>query len=145
MPRIPDDAGRASHPGNLLWPNVASQIFHLDAVAQGGQRVEVGDNVYAPVDMMLGPEEPRSFIELSAALGADRIPWRFAAVIEGGGKTAMTMKEIGASFLAMFPQNADLRRAFQALGDERATNNHVAVKMRVSCATWAPVEDVRKL
>ena len=145
MPRIPDDEARASHAGNLLWPSIASQIFHLDAVAQGGQRVRVGDNVYAPVDMALGPEEPRSFIELSAALGADRIPWRFAAVIEGGGKTAMTMKEVAASFLAMFPQNADLRRAFQALKDERATNNHIAVKMRVSCATWAPVEDGRKL
>ena len=145
MPRIPDDEARASHPGHQLWPNLASQIFHLDAVTQGGQRVQIGDHVYAPIDMALGPEEPRSFIELSAVLGADRIPWRFAAVIEGGGRTAMTMKEIGASFLAMFPQNADLRRAFQALHDERATHNHIAIKLRASFATWAPVDDMRKL
>ena len=64
----------------------------------------------ANLSLML--KQPRSFIELSAALGADRIPWRFSAIIEGGGRTAMTMKEIGASFLSMFPQNADLRRAF---------------------------------
>ena len=145
MPRMPDGDAKTVDPEHLLWPSLRSQIFHLDAVTQGGQRVQIGDNVYAPVDMVLGPEEPRSFIELSAALGADRIPWRFAAIIEGGGRTAMTMKEIGASFLSMFPQNADLRRAFQALKEERATNNHIAVKLRVSFATWAPVEDVRKL
>jgi intracellular multiplication protein IcmB len=145
MPRIPDDETGAVNPGCMLWPSLRSQIFHLDAVTQGGQRVQVGDNVYAPVDMALGPEEPRSFIELSAALGADRIPWRCVAIIEGGGRTAMTMKEVGASFLSMFPQNNDLRRAFQALRDERAVNNHIAVKLRMSFATWAPVEDVRKL
>ena len=145
MPRIPEDGRRASKAENLLWPSIPSQLFHLDAVTQGGQRVQIGENVYAPVDMALGPEDPRSFIELSAALGADRIPWRFAAIIEGGGRTAMTMKDVAAGFLAMFPQNADLRRAFQALREERAANNHISVKWRCSFATWAPLDDVRKL
>ena len=43
------------------------------------------------------------------------------------------------------PQNADLRRAFQALREERAANNHISVKLRCSFATWAPLDDVRKL
>ena len=58
MPRMPEDERRASKPENLLWPSIPSQMFHLDAVTQGGQRVQIGENVYAPVDMALGPEDP---------------------------------------------------------------------------------------
>jgi intracellular multiplication protein IcmB len=144
MPRCPED-GETARPEHMLWPSIRSQMFTADAVTQGGQRVQIGDYEYAPVDMAVGPEDPRPFIELAAALGKDRIPWRGAIVIEGGGKAAMAMKEIGASFLAMFPSNGDLRRAFAALRQEREQNNHISVKLRASFATWAPVEDKRKL
>ena len=144
MPRCPEDDERAG-PEHLLWPSIRSQMFHADAVTQGGQRVRIGDYEYAPVDMSVGPEDPRPFIELAAALGKDRIPWRGAIVIEGGGKASMAIKEIGASFLAMFPSNGDLRRAFAALRQEREQNNHISVKLRASFATWAPIDDNRKL
>src|SRR6202012_912002 len=98
---------------------------------------------YAPIDMAVGPEDPRPFIELAAALGNDRIPWRGAIVVEGGGKAAMAMKEVGASFLAMFPSNGDLRRAFAALRQERERNNHISVKLRASFATWADRKSTR--
>ncbi len=144
MPRCPED-GEPARAEHLLWPSLRSQLFHADAVPKGGQRVQIGDYEYAPVDMAVGPEDPRPFIELAAALGNDRIPWRGAILIEGGGKTAMALKEIGASFLAMFPSNGDLRRAFAALRQEREQNNHISVKLRASFATWAPVEDSHKL
>jgi intracellular multiplication protein IcmB len=144
MPRLSEEDEKP-HPEGLLWPSIRSQIFHADAITHGGQRVQIGDYEYAPVDMVIGPEDPRPFVELSSALGKDRIPWRGAVLIEGGGKAMMAMKEIGASFLAMFPSNGDLRRAFAALQSERDQNNHISVKMRVSFATWASVEDNRKL
>jgi intracellular multiplication protein IcmB len=144
MPRLPEDDA-PPHPEGLLWPSIRSQIFHADAITQGGQRVQIGDYEYVSVDMAIGPEDPRPFIELATALGRDRIPWRGSIVIEGGGRNAMAMKEIGASFLAMFPSNGDLRRAFAALRHEREQNNHVAVKLRASFATWAPVEERRQL
>jgi intracellular multiplication protein IcmB len=144
MPRLPEE-NENPHPEGLLWPSIRSQIFHADAITHGGQRVQIGDYEYAPVDMAIGPEDPRPFIELSSTLGRDRIPWRGAVLIEGGGKAMMAMKEIGASFLAMFPSNGDLRRAFAALQEERNQNNHISVKLRASFATWASVEDSRKL
>ncbi|MEO8882678.1 MAG: ATP-binding protein [Devosia sp.] len=144
MPRCPEDDEKAQ-PAHMLWPSIRSQVFYADAITQGGQRVQIGDYEYAPVDMAVGPEDPRPFIELAAALGRDRIPWRCAIVVEGGGKASMAMKEIGASFLAMFPSNGDLRRAFAALRQEREQNNHISVKLRASFATWAPIEDKRKL
>ena len=144
MPRLPEDDEKP-HPEGLLWPALREQIFHADALTKGGQRVQIGDYEYANVDMNIGPEDPRPFVELSAALGKDRIPWRAAVVIEGGGKAAMAMKEIAAGFLAMFPNNTDLRRAFAALEREREQNNHISVKMRASFATWAPVEEGKRL
>ena len=145
MARCPEDDVKQPKPDCLLWPPVRDQLFYADAVTHGGQRVSFGDNAYGCVDMYLGPEDPRPFVELAATLGQDRIPWRMSIVIEGGGKASMQMKDIGASFLAMFPGNADLRRGFAFLKDVREKENHIAVKMRVSFATWAPVDQPGKL
>ena len=112
---------------------------------RGGQRVDFGDNAYAPVDMDLGPEDPRPFVELAATLGQDRIPWRASIVLEGCGQSAMQLKDIGASFLSMFPGNADLRRALAFIREARQRDNHISVRLRASFATWAPVDEPAKL
>jgi intracellular multiplication protein IcmB len=145
MPRCPEEGETKGLKGYALWPPLRDQLFFADAVTHGGQRVEFGENAYASVDMELGPEDPRPFVELAAILGQDRIPWRVAVVIEGCGQSGMQMKEIGASFLSMFPGNADLLRALAALRHARQTDNHISVKMRASFATWAQVEDHAKL
>ena len=144
MARCPEDdeSAKGEH---LLWPPVRDQLFYADAETHGGQRVDFGSNAYAPVDMNIGPEDPRPFVELAAMLGRDRIPWRGAIVVEGCGRGAMQLKSIGASFLSMFPANNDLRRAFQFLRDAREQQNHIAVRLRASFATWAPVEEASKL
>jgi intracellular multiplication protein IcmB len=145
MPRCPEDDVKAPKADHVLWPPLRDQIFYTDAVTQGGQRVAIGDNIYGCVDMYIGPEDPRPFVELAATLGQDRIPWRMAVLIEGGGRGSMQIKDIGASFLSMFPGNADLRRAFAFLREQRETENHIGAKMRVSFATWAPVDEPAKL
>ena len=95
--------------------------------------------------MNIGPEDPRPFVELAATLGLDRIPWRAAIVIEGCGQSAMQIKDVGASFLSMFPGNNDLRRAFAFLKQAREDENHISIKLRASFATWASVEDGPRL
>ncbi len=145
MPRLPEEDVTKPTPEGLLWPSIRSQIFHADAETQGGQRVRIGEYEYAHVDMRIGPEDPRPFVELAAPLGRSGIPWRAAFVIEGGGKVAMTFKEIGAKFLGMFPQNAELRRAFEGLEQAKAHDNHISVRLRASFATWAPADESRKL
>ena len=144
MARCPEDHAKAL-PACLLWPPLRDQIFYTDAVTHGGQRVDFGDHAYAPVDLLIGPEDPRPFVELAATLGADRIPWRASVVLEGCGRSAMQLKDVGASFLSMFPGNADLRRAFKALREAREQDNHIGVRLRASFATWAPVEEPAKL
>ncbi len=145
MARAPEDDERKPKAECLLWPPLRDQLFYCDAVTHGGQRVEFGDNAYGLVDLSIGPEDPRPFVELAATLGQDRIPWRVAILIEGGGKGALQLKDIGASFLSMFPGNADLRRAFEFLREKRQQENHISVKLRASFATWAPVEQPARL
>ena len=119
MARCSRGAARSPAPEHLLWPPMRDQMFYADAVTTGGQRVGFGDNAYSAVDINLGPEDPRPFMELVATLGRDRIPWRAAIVVEGCGRSAMQLKDIGASFLSMFPGNNDLRRAFAFLRQAR--------------------------
>ncbi len=145
MPRLPEEHVKNPSKEGLLWPSLRSQIFRTDAMTQGGQRVEIGENEYASVDMMIGPEDPRPFVELASWLGQDRLPWRCSFILEGGGKTGMAFKEIGASFLSIFPANRDLQRAFASLRQLREQDNHIAVKLRASFATWAPLGETRKL
>jgi intracellular multiplication protein IcmB len=108
MPRLAEDEIETPGKAGLLWPSLRSQIFRIDAVTHGGQRVEIGENEYASVDLMIGPEDPRPFVELASWLGQDRLPWRCSFILEGGGKTGMAFKEIGSSFLSIFPANRDL-------------------------------------
>ncbi len=145
MPRLPEEHVKNPSKEGLLWPSLRSQIFRTDAMTQGGQRVEIGENEYASVDMMIGLEDPRPFVELASWLGQDRLPWRCSFILEGGGKTGMAFKEIGASFLSIFPANRDLQRAFASLRQLREQDNHIAVKLRASFATWAPLGETRKL
>ncbi len=145
MPRLPENENAPVTAAALLWPGIPRQLFNVDADTPGGNRVVIGSHEYAHVDMDLGPERPCSFIELSAALAADRIPWRGMLVMEGGGKSAMSFKQAAASLLGVFPQNADLRRAFAALQEERDVNNHISVRLRASFATWAAADDTRGL
>ena len=145
MARCPEDNVANPKAEHLLWPPIHEQMFYADAVTHGGQRVDFGDNAYAPVDMELGPEDPRPFVELAATLGQDRIPWRASIVLEGCSQSAMQLKDIGASFLLMFPGNADLRRALAFIREARQKDNHISVRLRASFATWAPVDQPAKL
>ena len=144
MARCPEEGAEAKAE-HLLWPPIRDQLFVADAETRGGQRVDFGANSFTPVDMNLGPEDPRPFVELISILGRDRIPWRAAIVIEGAGRGAMQLKSVGASFLSMFPGNNDLRRAFRFLQDAREQDNHIAVRLRASFATWAPVHEALRL
>ncbi len=144
MARAPEEDVTKAKAEHVLWPPIRDQLFYADAVTHGGQRVDFGEHAFACVDMNIGPEDPQPFVKLSSTLGLDRIPWRVAIVMEGGGKGSMQIKDLGASFLAMFPGNADLRRSFKFLR-EAAEENHISVKLRASFATWAPVEEPAKL
>ena len=93
MPRLPEDDIETAGKAGLLWPSLRSQIFRIDAVTHGGQRVEIGENEYASVDLMIGPEDPRPFVELASWLGQDRLPWLRSASC--GNRTTISRSSCG--------------------------------------------------
>jgi len=93
MARWPEEDGKSAVKEGLLWPAIRDHFFYLDAVTHDSQRVEIGDNEFACVDLAVGPEDVRPFVELASRLGQDRIPWRVSLVLEGGGNSAMMLKQ----------------------------------------------------
>lgn len=156
-PNLPNDTVMARFPDEdpeknqeevgdcLIWPSISSQIFNSDANTKGGQRVEIGNYDYTPVDLMVGPDDPRPFIELATVLGQDRISWRCCLIMESGGRHALAFKRMGAHMLSMFPHNRDLLRAFSALTTAQETENHTSVKFRMSSATWEKADNTLRL
>ena len=93
--------------------------------------------------MMIGPEDPRPFVELASWLGQDRLPWRCSFILEGGGKTGMAFKEIGSSFLSIFPANRDLQRAFASLRNLATGETYLREAARLLCDLGAPWRDAQ--
>ncbi|KXV49945.1 secretion protein [Gluconobacter albidus] len=145
MARFPDSEKDLDKPEHALWPSLRDQIFNADAETIGGQLATVGDYTYAPVDMLLGPEDPRPFSELLNTLGRKRLPWRSSMILEGGGKSSFAIKETGALLLGMFPANKDIQRAFASLKRKREAENHNSVRLRMTAATWAPLGEEKLL
>lgn len=144
MPRLPEDNEKCDA-SFVLWPPIADQLFHADAVTCGATRAEIGDYEWASVDMVVGPEQPKPFAELVGRLNAAHLPWRMSMLVEGGGKNMMALKKIIATILGFVPANKQIFEAFEALRLLRHNNIDTNVKLRTSFATWVPVGQTNKL
>jgi len=51
MARWPEEDGKSAVKEGLLWPAIRDHFFYLDAVTHDSQRVEIGDNEFACVDL----------------------------------------------------------------------------------------------
>ena len=142
MPSLPESG---SDVASLLPPSIAFQLFQQDARTEGGQRVLLGEHEWSSMDMSVGPEDPRPFVELIAKLARDHIPWRVSMLVESGGRSGMMLKQIAATLLGFVPGNRQIFEAFDALRKLQHDNHDTIVKLRVSCATWAGVGETERL
>ena len=142
MPRLPEDNEKADA-GLILWPSIADQLFRADAITHGGTRVEIGEHEWAPVDMVLGPEDPRPFAEIVSRLNSTHNPWRMSMLVEGGGRNMMAFKKAAATILGFVPANKQIYQAFLELKRIRDDNIDIVVKVRTSFATWVPSGETR--
>ena len=143
MPRMPEsETGRG----------VATAAIHrLSAVSTGRPnrrrtaRRCLAQHEWSSVDMSVGPEDPRPFVELIAKLARDHIPWRVSMLVESGGRSGMMLKQIAATLLGFVPGNRQIFEAFEALRKLQHDNHDTIVKLRVSCATWAGIGETERL
>lgn len=143
-PREPNDMTEGTADATLP-PTIRDQIFSgIKCMEVDHRTVQVGDHLWGNVDMEVGPENPRPFAELVAALATSRIPWRISILMEGGGDHAFSFKRTVAGVIG-FGGNKKIYRAMEDAGKMRAENVDISVRFRVSCATWAPASDPERL
>lgn len=119
------------------YPSLGSQIIPYDGIKKNGSLIEVGDTVYAPMFIEIGPDEPRRFSDLMARVAEHRIPWRMSMVIEGGGEQALAIKgEVAGIFSWASQHNNQIYKAYKGL--KEIAENEPVVRVKFSFCTWAP-------
>ena len=141
MPRMPESEKDVA---SLLPPSIAFSCFDRTREPKADS-ASCWPHEWSSVDMSVGPEDPRPFVELIAKLARDHIPWRVSMLVESGGRSAMMMKQIAATLLGIVPGNRQIFEAFDALRKLQHDNHDTIVKLRVSCATWAGIGETDKL
>ena len=81
---------------------------------------------------------------LIAELGADAV-LTDADVTASYSRDMMPLAPNGSPLAVVLPGNTELRDAFAFLREKRKAENHIAVRLRASFATWAPVENRQQL
>ena len=152
MPRVPDRFVEDGSPferqdaSDLVWPRVPDQVFGEDALRLNTRHVRIGGLDWACVDMERGPETPRGFVELAASMRRAGVPFRIAFLVEGADETLMRFKRVAAATLAWAsPGNRRIYEQLEALERLRIAGDDIAVKLRVSLATWAPAGEASLL
>jgi intracellular multiplication protein IcmB len=124
---------------DILWPPLRSQISSADAKVVDGAIVRIGDMLWAGADMTLGPMEASPFPMLLNRLYDAKVPFRISFMIEGGGAYASQFRAFVATMLSV--TNALNRQIKYSLeGLQVLARSEPVVRLRVSFATWAPLD-----
>jgi hypothetical protein len=141
MPEISDYD--ASH---LLWPRLQEQIFDREAVRVNPRVIKVGSRFFTGMDMSIGPLETQPFDALMRRMmELNEFPWRVSFLLEGAGLKSTGLKKFLASVFQITngENNRQIRESISSLMEDQAEGSTIA-KMRVSFATWSPVDDTGK-
>ena len=145
FPRNP--AWNANDVSHLLSPRLQQQIFSKGSEVLSPRIVRVGTYNFASLDMSIGPQEIKPFSDLlnRLILGGE-FPWRVSFLIEGNGLSgSMGIKSTLSSVLGFTnAENIQIKDAIKAL-NELKQKGEIIVRFRVSFATWAPSDEIRKL
>ena len=142
MPRVPqtDNNKDAS---DLLWPPLRQQLCTGDATIVSPSIARIGNLLWGGVDVTLAPAEPSPFPQLLARLIDNDVPFRISFLIESAGAQSVGFRSFAATVLAFSNQfNRQIRESLKSL--QAMAQSEPVVKLRISLATYAPVND-RKL
>lgn len=156
-PEFTGDNWRAVLPGDPIRPVVRSaaavsehgvgyeplgwQLFPQSGSRVGRNYLEIGDRLYAPIDISRPPIGDPSFSELFSKLLNSGIPYRISFKMDGGGQRFMGIKRIGASLLSWASKdNVSINEATDSI-DALTKAGEAFVRMRISLCTWAPRGD----
>lgn len=134
--------GAPIHPGDVLHPSLASQLF-VDDLEARGKTLAIGGRRYRGLSMEVPPSDIESFGALQTALlRADRsMPWRFVWRILGAGLDYGSTAKVLLAFLRYVPgPNPRIAKAFEDL-KEIFDKNEAIVGFSVDAVTWVDGDD----
>jgi len=131
---------------DLLWPNLAIQLFPRDSENINLKTCRIGNKIYSSVYIDLFPKDIQPFaILLNKTIQAD-LPWKISFQIKGGGLSSVKFKRAMSSVLAFSAsQNRLIHDSIKLLEYLDLESDDAAVMVRAVASTWAPEEDEKLL
>jgi intracellular multiplication protein IcmB len=126
---------------DIIWPPISQQITSADARIINESIVRIGDLYWGAADMTLGPMDASPFPMLLNRLHEAGVPYRISFIIEGGGAYSTTLRAFLATILGVTNAiNKQIKYSLEGL--QALARSEPVVRLRVSMATWAPVDNM---
>lgn len=139
--RAPDTTADFS---DVLWPPLGEQITAGNAKMINDHVIQLGQNLWSGVDITLAPMDPSPFPMLLNRLLDANIPYRISFLVESGGAEGSAAKSSIAGILGFSNSvNKQVKNSLETL--QALARSEPVVKLRVSLATWAPVDKMNLL
>ncbi len=129
----------------LVWPRLARQVFPRAAEVLNMRTVRIGDRIFRPVSMTLGPSTILGFKALYIKIREYGIPLRISWRIEADGLGMIGMKRTFTQALAFA---SDSNKQFLAAVENlqnRLLNGDTIVKLSMTAVTWADANNMSLL
>lgn len=124
---------------DVLWPPLARQLCTEDASVLTQTRIRIGNLIWSPIDMVLGPSEPTEFPRLLKRLAEYNIPFRISFLIESGGAQGAGLRRFLTSIIGFTnTENLMIKNSLQAL--DIIAKAEPVIRFRVSAATWCSAD-----
>lgn len=124
---------------DVLWPPLARQLCTEDAEILTQTRVRIGNQIWSPIDMTLGPAEASEFPRLLKRLSEYDLPFRISYLIESGGSSGAGLRRFLVSVIGFSnTENKLIKNSLEAL--DLLAKTEPVVRLRISLATWCSAD-----
>lgn len=128
----------------VVWPSLRQQLALADAQVINESIVRIGDKLWGGADITLAPMDPSPFPMLLNRLFDSKVPYRISFLIEGGGASSVALRSFAATLLGVTNAvNKQIKYSLEGL--QRMARKEPVVKLRVSVATWGPVDNMNMM
>lgn len=152
-PRIADDVfkdirvpvtPKEQKPDNLdaaMPPSFGQQIFSRTPETVGLRYAILGNRVYYPVALAIGPTDPETFDRLVLQASDLRLPFRISFGLKASGVAVSYLNSLLAkTFFWTSNGNNQIKAAYDGLKDYEEKSEGVVPAMFVTACTWAPLK-----
>lgn len=129
---------------DILWPSLRRQICNDGAEEVATDVVRIGDRIWTPIDMTLGPQNPAWFNGLLRQARGSGTPFRISIKVGSAGLSGQSLRKLAASVLGITnSENKLIKDGIESM--ILRSQSEPVVRLRISLATWAKVGEERLL